>query len=89
LAELLSLRRVVSLLLCLLLLCCPLSGQAVGISEEAAPATVFTFEMEEEASGEEGSVPETGEAEWLQLSVCCLLFTIAIILFLKNKQKVK
>ena len=54
-----------------------------------APATVFTFEMEEEASGEEGSVPETGEAEWLQLSVCCLLFTIAIILFLKSKQKVK
>mgnify|MGYP001301007783 CR=1 FL=1 len=87
-ADLLSLRRVVSLLLCLLLLCCPLSGQAVGISEEATPATVFTFEMEEEASGEEGSVPQTGEADCLPILGCFQLFAmIGIVLFKLRKGK--
>ena len=82
-------RGTFSLLLCLLLLCCPVSGQAAQNPETAAPATVFTFEIEEEAADADSSVPQTGEADCLPILGCFQLFAmIGIVLFKLRKGKV-
>lgn len=71
-------RGTFGLLLCLLLLCCPVSRQAAQNAETAAPATVFTFEIEEEAADADSSVPQTGEADRLPVLGLFQLFAVIV-----------